>query len=341
MIKDWTNAIDFRTTILAIQELKVQGWTLQRRLQSILPDGKFVIDYSRSGKGRVGLLIHQSFRVLSEGVSGKGYAAWVKLQIGEKEVGIVGIHAPNKRKPRIRAWKWVAELIGTGNWIVMGDLNQVELRTDTLGPSPLLHGKEERVWKNLVLRKDVVDCYMVAAWKKRPRLTRHARRGNQVDRARLDRVYVSDGCSWVDHVNSIQHFGGRTQGDHVPVLVKIALDPLEPQQGKQRSYYKLNDRMLKNEMTKAEVKRVWEDHDPSCTDPRRRWKEAWAWVKDFCKKQQQEDQSIGSRIKNLRSQVDQERERITFESSKTEIGGVLKLEEELRNLEKEDADFWR
>ncbi|KAL2620517.1 hypothetical protein R1flu_000722 [Riccia fluitans] len=194
----------------------------------------------QSGKGRVGLLIHQSFRVLSEGVSGKGYAAWIKLQIGEKEVGIVGIHAPNKRKPRIRAWKWVAELIGTGNWIFMGDLNQVELRTDTLGLSPLLHGKEERVWKSLVLRKDLVDCYMVAAWKKGPRLTRHARRGNLVDRARLDRVYVSDGCSWVDHVNSIQHFGGRTQGDHVPVLVKIALEPLEPQQG-EKSHGALGD----------------------------------------------------------------------------------------------------
>ncbi|KAL3699495.1 hypothetical protein R1sor_017517 [Riccia sorocarpa] len=159
MIKTWTSKLDFRSTILALQELKVSGWKLERRMQSILPNGKYVVDFSRKGKGRVGLLLHPSFNVLEEGVSGRGFGAWVKIQVGEKEFGLVVLHAPNKRRHRIRAWQWVEEITRNGNWVVLGDLNQVDRRCDTVGPSPFIHGSEDRIWRNLIQRKDMADCF--------------------------------------------------------------------------------------------------------------------------------------------------------------------------------------
>ncbi|KAL3679051.1 hypothetical protein R1sor_022007 [Riccia sorocarpa] len=115
MIKKCTNTLDFRTTILALQELKVKGWKLERRLQSIFPDGKYTVDFSRKGKSRVGLFIHSSFTILAEGTSGQGYGSWAKLQIGSKEIGVLALHAPNKRRNRIKVWKWMEETIRAGN----------------------------------------------------------------------------------------------------------------------------------------------------------------------------------------------------------------------------------
>ncbi|KAL3681561.1 hypothetical protein R1sor_024517 [Riccia sorocarpa] len=206
---------------MAIQELKARGSTLERRLQSILPDGKNIVDHSRTGRGRVGLLLHSNFKVVSEGVSGSGYAAWVKVKIGDKEIVIVTVHAPNKWKPRIRAWKWIEVLTRTGNWVIMVDLNQVDLRDDSVGPSPLIHGKDEIIWKNMVLAKDYVDCYLASATRTGLRFTRQAKCGNIRDRSRLDRVNISDGGQWLKHIHSTRHFGGVTTTDHIPVLVNL------------------------------------------------------------------------------------------------------------------------
>ncbi|KAL3684611.1 hypothetical protein R1sor_002633 [Riccia sorocarpa] len=44
--------------------------------------------------------------------------------------------------------------------------------------------------------------------------------------------------------------------DHVPVLVKLALEPLEQEQQRRKSYFKLNEKILKNKDTLEEIKTV-------------------------------------------------------------------------------------
>ncbi|KAL3683138.1 hypothetical protein R1sor_001160 [Riccia sorocarpa] len=72
-----------------------------------------------------------------------------------KAFGIVGLHAPNKRRIRIETWRWLDSLIQSGNWVVCDDFNQVDRLRDSVGPSPRLHGSEERIWNQIVHRRDL------------------------------------------------------------------------------------------------------------------------------------------------------------------------------------------
>ncbi|KAL3689108.1 hypothetical protein R1sor_015417 [Riccia sorocarpa] len=57
-----------------------------------------------------------------------------------------------------------------------------------------------------------------------------ARRGSRYDCSRLDRLYLSSGASWIDHVRDIHHHSAKTVSDHVPVTVtlQIRLEGLVP-----------------------------------------------------------------------------------------------------------------
>ncbi|KAL3697231.1 hypothetical protein R1sor_011307 [Riccia sorocarpa] len=330
-----------KTTILALQELKVTGWKLERRLQSILPDGRYIVDYSRKGKGRVGLFLHSSFTILDEGASGQGFGSWAKIRVGTKEFGVIAVHAPNKRRNRIRAWKWLEEIIQTGDWVVMGDLNQVDRRCDTVGPSPLVHGSEERLWRSIVQEKDMADCYIDAVIQRGPVFTRQAQRRGRLDRARLDRVYITDRGAWIDHVAFIQHFGGVTTADHIPVLVKLILEQSEGSSKPARSYFKLNDNVLKEQGNMEEVKRLWEDHDPSCADPRRKWREAWSRVKKWCQQHKSSWELESEKLKDLRKQLDDERTKLSTSASEEEVRVITELETKIIEMEQREADLWR
>ncbi|KAL3682477.1 hypothetical protein R1sor_000499 [Riccia sorocarpa] len=274
------------------------------------------------------------------GTCGSGYVVWVKTHLNGQEVGIINLHAPNKRQLRIQMWRWLADRIHTGNWIICGDFNQVAHIRDPIGPSPRMRGTEERVWTNISQKRDLADCYFDAASRSGPRFTRQAKCGRRLDRSRLDRVYVTDSGMWLNHIASIKHFGGHIAGDHIPICATLQLTAavnnitIKPQ-----SYFKLNASVLKQREVRDKIKAIWADHPPGCTDARRRWSLAWARVKDFCRDlhRAQTDQH---NIRELQKEVENRRRFLPYDCSEEDIQELSQLEQELNTIEDQEASLW-
>ncbi|KAL3675830.1 hypothetical protein R1sor_025778 [Riccia sorocarpa] len=73
---------------------------LQRTLKMVMPRSTAVVDYKENGDGDAVLLCHDSLRIVERGVSGKGFAAWVKVHTRVGIVGVLSLHAPNDSRSR-------------------------------------------------------------------------------------------------------------------------------------------------------------------------------------------------------------------------------------------------
>jgi hypothetical protein len=82
--------------------------------------------------------------------------------------------------------------VRSDRWILLGDMNMVELHNDSIGSSALLHGTKSRVWKRLVNHLDLLDLFLCAGICKGPVFTRQAMSGSRLDAARLDSVYTKN-----------------------------------------------------------------------------------------------------------------------------------------------------
>ncbi|KAL3676908.1 hypothetical protein R1sor_026856 [Riccia sorocarpa] len=101
-----------------------------------------VVDYNKeNGDGDAVLLCHRSITVLDKGVSGKGFAVWLRMQTGVGPVAVVSLHAPNESSARKEVGEWLKQLTREGQWIIMGDFNMVERQKDSIGPSPVIRGE--------------------------------------------------------------------------------------------------------------------------------------------------------------------------------------------------------
>ncbi|KAL3679376.1 hypothetical protein R1sor_022332 [Riccia sorocarpa] len=310
----------------------------------MLPEASTYMAKSSLGKERVVLILKSTFPVLEWRTCTRGHAVWIKLQVDDKIIGIVNLHAPNKRRPRIETWRWLSGLIHEGNWIVCGDFNQVDRVRDSVGPSPRIHGREERVWSNILLNKDLSDCYIEASTRSGPRFTRQARSGRRLDRSRLDRVYISDRGSWLENITSMKHFGGHIASDHIPILATLQLvATMEEVQTRKHSYFKLNAKILKQpevrEKVKEKVKEIWADHLRDCTDGRRRWNRAWSRIRDYCRDLQRQNASQ-EKIQQLKREVDERRRYLPCNCTEEEIQELTALEDSLQELENQDAALW-
>ncbi|KAL3693863.1 hypothetical protein R1sor_007514 [Riccia sorocarpa] len=97
----------------------------------------------------------------------------------------------------------------------------VEHVEDSRGPSAVLKGDELQRWMELSCEWDLFDCWLNSAERTDPWYTRHAVRGGRIEQARLDRVYLSRNGAWVNHVQKVDHFGGKTLSDHIPVVANL------------------------------------------------------------------------------------------------------------------------
>ncbi|KAL3691871.1 hypothetical protein R1sor_005522 [Riccia sorocarpa] len=182
---------------------------------------------SAGQKGGAAVVVSDEHIVTESGVRGDGSAAWVKIETTIGVVGVVSIYASTKLANRIPLWGWLAELIESGRWIILGDYNSVELPEDSHGIANLLNGGELRRWKELVRGGEMVDAYFIAAARKGPRYTRQRVRVDRLEFSRLDRVYFLEGADWFDLALELQHDGKCGLSDHFPVIVKIQLQAVD------------------------------------------------------------------------------------------------------------------
>ncbi|KAL3700842.1 hypothetical protein R1sor_018864 [Riccia sorocarpa] len=135
-------------SIIGLQEVKIDNWGMRRWLENLRKEGTVVFDNPHGTKGGTALILHRSVQVVQLGTGGNGRLAWAKIQLGDEQVGIMTIHAPNKRRVRMEFWSQVQEIMGDKKWCIFGDFNQVELgKEDSVGKLALIRGREERLWR--------------------------------------------------------------------------------------------------------------------------------------------------------------------------------------------------
>ncbi|KAL3679694.1 hypothetical protein R1sor_022650 [Riccia sorocarpa] len=170
--------------------------------------------------------------------------------------------------------------MGNDKWIMMGDFNQVELPDDSRGKSALISGREERFWRQFTSEAGLVDGFLCSASVEGWRFTRVAKRRGRRDAARLYRMYISGGASWMP----------------------------EEENRKGDTYFKMNFHELSDPVVLEKIKTAWEHEPLPVRDDRRRWARGWARVKHALKevrvqrdleKRQEEGEVLGLISKKL------------------------------------------
>jgi exonuclease III len=226
--------------ILCLQELQANVSNVKFQLQTITPGG--VVQLDMNPEGRVGstLLISDGLKVLAQGCKGDGTFAWAQLQTDNGIIIVGSLYAPTEQQRCISFWRWLRSFMQTDNWIFVGDTYIMEFPEDSLGPSTVLPGAEERVWHRFQDQFNLVDLYLCASICKGPVFTRQQQSGPWFDSARLDRIYCNNHGHWYDHVKCIEHDGRQTLSDHWPVIATIQLMPPATGALKKSSYFKFD-----------------------------------------------------------------------------------------------------
>ncbi|KAL3679843.1 hypothetical protein R1sor_022799 [Riccia sorocarpa] len=273
----------------------------------------------------------------------------VQLEIG-KAVSFDGVHrGKGPRKKGLDAQKDDWKPIDDGKLEVDGSrdrkarddgLSQVEMADDARGKSVVLSGREERVWKDLSLEKGLVDCLFCAAESTDSRFTRMAKKGDRFDFSRLDRVYLTNGASWADHVRRIVNHGTSALSDHQPVSTSIQI---LPEEGRRRneSYFKMDVFELKRQEVLTKVEAAWKDESVYVRDDRRRWARSWHRVRNLLKQVRNEGEAKRKEDSKLAEEVKWRREQVNEESSVPELDMLKTLETRLKEYEINEARVWR
>ncbi|KAL3681754.1 hypothetical protein R1sor_024710 [Riccia sorocarpa] len=258
-------------SIIALHEMLSKEEDLTRNLKKIMPNGTATVDYKENGDGDAVLICHNSLRIIERGVSGSGFAAWVKVNTSIGIVGVLCLHAPNESRKRKEVWAWMQPLIAVGQWIILGDFNMVESQMDSIGPSPVIKREEKSMWEVLLGSVDLVDARSCVTSMKGPLFTRQAWYENKFDQSRLDRFYLSGGGEWLYHLRSVEHQGARTLSDHVPIVLNVVLKEARAGARPRRSYFKIDCRALQKDGVLERAKECWNDHPRWARDKRKRW----------------------------------------------------------------------
>ncbi|KAL3675636.1 hypothetical protein R1sor_025584 [Riccia sorocarpa] len=164
--------------------------------------------------------------------------AWAKIRWEDKIIGVMSVHAPNKRERRMAFWRQMEGLLGEEKWVILGDFNNTEVPEDARGKSALVRGSEARFWRNMTMERGLVDCFFCTAVNTGTRFTRFAKRRGRMDCSRLDRIYLTQGAQWVDHVKEVVHHSSKSLSDHVPISVILQMVQ-EACRRKTESYFKM------------------------------------------------------------------------------------------------------
>ncbi|KAL3694784.1 hypothetical protein R1sor_008435 [Riccia sorocarpa] len=272
-----------------------------------------------------------------------GNAVWAEVDTPTGPVKIISLHAPNTKEERTILWTRIEDLIGGGTWILAGDFNMVETQDDSRGKSAMAAGAEARSWNQLAQRKGLVDAYLCAVSKIGGLYTRQAFCGNRLDRARLDRFYLSENAEWLEVVLEVSHKSEQILSDHIPIVMQCNLPMRGNSDWRPKSYYKMGPAVLKRKGITEKMKLAWENHPPDTGNPQRRWEMAWIRIREVLKTESRQMKEEHREIHDLRLEVLSLR-LIRQEETDTNHNLMEQLrqaEEKLRRREQDEARSWR
>jgi hypothetical protein len=97
-----------------------------------------------------------------------------------------------------------------------------ESRSDSIGFSPSLQGRELEAWRLLKTRFNFQYAYSIAGKIDGALYTWRRTRGQVLVQSRIDRFYLSDGGWWLDSIKKLQHDGAQALSDHDPIVLLFA-----------------------------------------------------------------------------------------------------------------------
>ncbi|KAL3683336.1 hypothetical protein R1sor_001358 [Riccia sorocarpa] len=249
----------------------------EARLAAVAANTNVLVDYTVSGRGGAALLVPQQYPILDHGTSGTGNAVWALVNTKIGLIKIISIHAPNTKAERTILWDRMQDIIGDGRWIMAGDFNMVELYEDSKGKSALVSGAEARSWKYLAESKGLIAAYLCDVTTTGGFFTRQAFCGLRYDRARLDRIYVSEGAEWLELVKEVSHKSDQVVSDHVPVTFDCRLKSDGDQGWRPKTYFKMGPSVLYRPGIKQKAERtiLWDRMQDIIGDGR------WIMAGDF------------------------------------------------------------
>lgn len=142
-----------------------------------------------------------------------------------------------------------------------------ERRSDSLGPSPLIHDREAEFWHFLKLRFDLADVYNIL--EKRltgSRFTWRQVRNGLLFESRLDRFYLSDKGWWIDKIGCLNHLGGSALSDHNPISLCFTMNVSSPLTRGKVAFFKANPNVVKKLENLARLKAAWLDYPATRPD---------------------------------------------------------------------------
>ncbi|KAL3691610.1 hypothetical protein R1sor_005261 [Riccia sorocarpa] len=187
----------------------------------------------------------------------------------------------------------------------------------------------------------VQDVFHLAKRKSGPRYTRQAIRGNRLDQARLDRVYLNRGGDWILQVPEIEHDSREALSDHISVIFSVQVEcSVRKKKCRKTSYLKMDVDSLKCPARREKAKPAWEEGWRLSPDLIGAWELAWGKMKEVFKEFRAKDRRMLSKLQVKQAELAVLR--LTLDEDKEKSWSCLgTLEQEVHRLELIEASIMR
>ncbi|KAL3701180.1 hypothetical protein R1sor_019202 [Riccia sorocarpa] len=285
--------------MVALQELKAGEISLEFNLRNLIQGAKVIIDYSQSVRGGAALLIDLSLQGVNSGIHGKGWAAWAITQSEVGRISFISVYGPHRPREKLEFLEWLRNRPEDVHWVFLGDWNFMIEPEDTAGPT---------------------------AW---PRVVR----GNHLDQARLDRVYISHNGDWVRIVQKITHNGKECASDHIHVKADFMLTSSERSNRRKVSYLKLDVESFRDPEMRDLIRSAWEEGWGLFPNPIVAWELAWGRVRKLFRRFRKEEQSRRSKLQAEQAKLEDLRIQMAENPSSVNLDEYRQLESKVKETE--------
>ncbi|KAL3695631.1 hypothetical protein R1sor_009707 [Riccia sorocarpa] len=166
-------------------------------------------------------------------------------------------------------------------------------------------------------------------------------KGDTMEYARLDRIYMSEGTDWIDSIENIHHDGRSALSDHYPVILNLKMEQEKQERQRWRTYFKCRIEEVKRQGVLQELESVWRNNPKTVTDPRIKWELGWSSIKKVLQRVRRETKLCDKPLESLQEKLMKAREEIAKADTSYNRAKLGELEKHVKSVELKEAAAWR
>ncbi|KAH7315511.1 hypothetical protein KP509_21G052800 [Ceratopteris richardii] len=201
---------------ICLQEIKIDGEDLQKRLKCVSPTHLWFSTSHPRGAGGAAIGISHSLSGSVISTFEDRNHPWIAASIGFPFQFIVAsIYAPNGEADRIDTWASLDSL--SHNVLICGDFNMVEFLEDRWNKKgKIIDGQEKEIWDKIKLHLDLVEVKDMKgfSWS-------NLQLGDSLRKARLDRCYIDQDTILQWGIPLISQHMDLTISYHYPITLSF------------------------------------------------------------------------------------------------------------------------